>query len=96
MAKNLTGLQNCNPVFTSNDTSLFTTMGTVYSSCDIKDCYKFDIKALLEWRQKLCELFQLSESLEFSYENYQQKVVDYYKLHRNCLLMMKISYTTCE
>lgn len=76
MAKNLTGLQNCNPVFTSNDTSFFTTIGTIYSLCDSKDCYKFDIKALLEWRQRLCKLFQLSESLDFSYEEYQQKVID--------------------
>lgn len=75
MAKNLAGLQNCNPVFTSTNTSLFSTMGTVYSLCDNKDYYKFDIKALLEWRQKLYKLFQLSESLDFSFEDYQQKVI---------------------
>ena len=75
MAKNLAGLQNCNPVFTSTDTSLFSTMGTVYSLCDNKDYYKFDIKALLEWRQKLYKLFQLYEYLDFSFEDYQQKVI---------------------
>ena len=90
MAKNLAGLQNCNPVFTSTDTSLFSTMGTVYSLCDNKDYYKFDIKALLEWRQKLYKLFQLSESLDFSFEDYQQKVICLLKLRRNYLQTMKI------